>query len=38
MRGKQRVTSANPEETYEALEKYGRDLVKPQRATASSTR
>ncbi|NJD39794.1 MAG: ATP-dependent chaperone ClpB [Geobacter sp.] len=28
VRGNQRVTSANPEETYEALEKYGRDLVK----------
>ena len=28
VRGKQRVQSANPEETYEALERYGRDLVK----------
>jgi len=28
VRGSQRVTSANPEATYEALEKYGRDLVK----------
>ncbi len=28
VRGNQRVTSANPEQTYEALEKYGRDLVK----------
>ena len=28
LRGTQRVTSANPEATYEALEKYGRDLVK----------
>jgi len=27
VRGKQRVTSANPEDTYEALSKYGRDLV-----------
>jgi ATP-dependent Clp protease ATP-binding subunit ClpB len=27
VRGNQRVTSANPEEAYEALEKYGRDLV-----------
>ncbi|WP_298067043.1 ATP-dependent chaperone ClpB [uncultured Mailhella sp.] len=27
VRGGQRVTSANPEETYEALAKYGRDLV-----------
>ena len=25
--GNQRVTSQNPEATYEALEKYGRDLV-----------
>jgi ATP-dependent Clp protease ATP-binding subunit ClpB len=28
VRGSQRVTSATPEETYEALEKYGRDLVR----------
>ncbi|MFO0984540.1 MAG: ATP-dependent chaperone ClpB [Planctomycetota bacterium] len=27
VRGKQRVTSDNPEETYEALQRYGRDLV-----------
>lgn len=27
VRGSQRVTSANPEDTYEALHKYGRDLV-----------
>ncbi|MFZ5592481.1 MAG: Clp protease N-terminal domain-containing protein, partial [Bacillota bacterium] len=27
VRGNQRVTSDNPEETYEALEKYGRDLT-----------
>ncbi len=27
VRGNQRVTSANPEQTYEALAKYGRDLV-----------
>ncbi len=27
LRGSQRVTSANPEDTFEALEKYGRDLV-----------
>lgn len=27
VRGAHRVTSANPEESYEALEKYGRDLV-----------
>src|ERR1700678_4174481 len=28
VRGSQRVTSQNPEATYEALEKYGRDLTK----------
>jgi ATP-dependent Clp protease ATP-binding subunit ClpB len=28
IRGGQRVQSANPETTYEALERYGRDLVK----------
>jgi len=28
VRGHQRVTSATPESTYEALERYGRDLVK----------
>lgn len=28
VRGHQRVTSINPEATYEALEKYGRDLTK----------
>ncbi|MHC1582320.1 MAG: ATP-dependent chaperone ClpB [Candidatus Syntropharchaeia archaeon] len=28
IRGRQRVTSQTPEETYEALEKYGRDLTK----------
>nr|WP_303721874.1 ATP-dependent chaperone ClpB [Malonomonas rubra] len=27
VRGNQRVTSQDPEETYEALQKYGRDLV-----------
>ncbi len=27
VRGNQRVTSASPEETYDALKKYGRDLV-----------
>ncbi|MDR3254517.1 MAG: ATP-dependent chaperone ClpB [Synergistaceae bacterium] len=30
-RGNQRVTGSNPEETYEVLEKYGRDLVKEAR-------
>ncbi|HZZ81039.1 MAG TPA: ATP-dependent chaperone ClpB [Gemmataceae bacterium] len=28
VRGHQRVTTANPEATYESLEKYGRDLTK----------
>ena len=28
VRGSQRVTSANPEATYESLEKYGRDLTR----------
>ncbi len=32
VRGRVRVQSDNPEETYEALEKYGRDLVKMARA------
>lgn len=32
VRGKQRVTSATPETTYEALEKYGRDLVNEARS------
>ena len=27
VRGNQRVTTQNPEATYEALEKYGRDLT-----------
>ncbi|MDR1916312.1 MAG: ATP-dependent chaperone ClpB [Synergistaceae bacterium] len=31
IRGNQRVTSANPEEAYEALLKYGRDLVREAR-------
>ncbi len=31
IRGTQRITSPNPEDTYEALEKYGRDLVKEAR-------
>ena len=26
IRGNQRVTSQNPEETYQSLQKYGRDL------------
>ncbi len=32
VRGNQRITSDNPEETYEALEKYGMDLVEKARA------
>ena len=32
IRGHQRVTSANPEATYEALSRYGRDLVAAARA------
>ena len=37
VRGSQRVTSTNPEATYQALERYGRDLTRwPLRA--SSTR
>jgi ATP-dependent Clp protease ATP-binding subunit ClpB len=31
VRGNQRVTSANPEDTYDALKKYGRDLVEDAR-------
>jgi len=31
VRGTQRVASASPEDTYEALERYGRDLVKEAR-------
>jgi ATP-dependent Clp protease ATP-binding subunit ClpB len=31
IRGNQRVTSASPETTYEALQKYGRDLVQEAR-------
>jgi uncharacterized protein YbjT (DUF2867 family) len=32
IRGHQRVTSADPEATYEALQKYGRDLVEEARS------
>ncbi|QJX00959.1 ATP-dependent chaperone ClpB [Frigoriglobus tundricola] len=32
VRGNQRVTSQNPEETYQSLEKYGRDLTQFARA------
>src|SRR5207253_6269667 len=31
VRGSHRVTSQNPEETYQALEKYGRDLTEAAR-------
>ncbi len=31
IRGNQRITSSNPESTYEALKKYGRDLVEEAR-------
>ena len=35
VRGNQRVTSQNPEATYEALESYGRDLTNwPRRASS----
>ena len=37
VRGSQRVTSQNPESTYQALERYGRDLTRTL-AKASSTR
>ncbi len=32
VRGRRRITSATPEGTYEALDRYGRDLVKEARA------
>jgi ATP-dependent Clp protease ATP-binding subunit ClpB len=32
VRGRQRVTSPNPEDTFQALEKYGRDLTESARA------
>ena len=32
VRGRQRVTSANPEDTFQSLEKYGRDLTGSARA------
>jgi ATP-dependent Clp protease ATP-binding subunit ClpB len=34
VRGGQRVTSQDPEETYQALEKFGRDLTAPRRRQA----
>src|SRR5215207_10062672 len=34
VRGSQRVTTQNPEETYQALEKYGRDLTEAARRGA----
>ena len=38
VRGRQRVTDQNPEEKYQALERYGRDLTDAGPARASSTR
>ena len=38
VRGSQRVTSQNPEATYEALERYGRDLTQAGGRRASSIR
>ena len=38
VRGSHRVTSPNPEETFQALEKYGRDLTRARPQRASSTR
>ena len=32
VRGNQRVTTDNPESTYDALKKYGQDLVEAARA------
>jgi ATP-dependent Clp protease ATP-binding subunit ClpB len=32
VRGRQRVTSANPEDTFQSLEKYGRDLTESARS------
>ncbi len=37
VRGNQRVTSQNPETTYEALQKYGRDLTELAAQRAKST-
>ena len=38
VRGNQRVTSDNPEETYDALKKYGTDLVAQARQQWDRTR
>ena len=38
VRGPHRVTDQNPEDKYQALEKFGRDLTEARRARASSTR
>ena len=38
VRGPHRVTDQNPEERYQALERYGRDLTARRPRTASSTR
>ena len=38
VRGPHRVTDQNPEDRYQALERFGRDLTERRRAAASSTR
>ena len=38
IRGSSRVTTDSPEDTYEALQKYGTDLVKNARSSAVTTR
>ena len=38
VRGPHRVTDQSPEDKYQALERYGRDLTAGRRARASSTR
>ena len=38
VRGPHRVTDQSPEDKYQALEKFGRDLTEARRARASSTR
>ena len=38
IRGSQRVTDQNPEDKYQALQRYGRDLVRDGPRRASSTR
>ena len=38
VRGSARVTDPNPEDKYQALERYGRDLTAARPSAASSTR